>query len=198
MQLAEVQLLGSFPAVGPGILIAPNAANVQLAGTTLNATVVASGAGPLTYQWSRNGTAISGATEKVRDRFDDGVAFAQENLGRFSEALPGKEDLSNMQSSLTILLGRQPLVLGAVGLAIGAAVAGAFQVSDVENVWVGNLSDKVKSDMSDRAGAVTQSLREASDILKAEFSDTGAEVVDRVKQAGKDAADAAQERLNLR
>ncbi len=142
--------------------------------------------------------AISGATEKVRDRFDDGVAFAQENLGRFSEALPGKEDLSNMQSSLTILLGRQPLVLGAVGLAIGAAVAGAFQVSDVENVWVGNLSDKVKSDMSDRAGAVTQSLREASDILKAEFSDTGAEVVDRVKQAGKDAADAAQERLNLR
>jgi hypothetical protein len=135
--------------------------------------------------------AISEATEKVRDRFDGGVAFAQENLGRFSESLPGIEDLSNMQSSLTNLLDRQPLVLGAVGLAIGAAVAGAFQVSEVENVWVGNLSDKVKSDMSDRAGAVTQSLREASDTLKAELSDTGAEVVDRVKQAGLDAADAA-------
>jgi hypothetical protein len=142
--------------------------------------------------------AISGATEKVRDRFDDGVAFAQENLGRFGEALPGKEDLTNMQSSLANLLDRQPLALGAVGLAIGAAVAGAFQISDVENVWVGNLSDKVKADMSDRAGAVTQSLREASDMLTAEFSDAGAEAVDRVKQAGTDAADAAREKLKLR
>ena len=103
-----------------------------------------------------------------------------------------------MQSSLANLLDRQPLVLGAVGLAIGAAVAGAFQISDVENEWVGNLSDKVKADMSDRAGAVTQSLREASDTLKAEFSDAGAEAVDRVKQAGTDAADAARERLDLR
>jgi len=141
---------------------------------------------------------ISGATDKVRDRFDDGVAFAQENLGRLGDALPGKEDFTNMQSSLANLLDRQPLVLGAVGLAIGAAVAGAFQISDVENEWVGNISDKVKADMSDRAGAVTQSLREASDTLTAEFSDAGAEAVDRVKQAGTDAADAARERLNLR
>ena len=50
----------------------------------------------------------------------------------------------------------------------------------------------------DRAGAVTQSLREASDTLKAEFSDTGAEAVDRLKQAGTDAADAAREKLKLR
>jgi hypothetical protein len=142
--------------------------------------------------------AISGATEKVRDRFEDGVAIAQENLGRFSEALPGKEDLTKMQSSLANLLDRQPLALGAVGLAIGAAVASAFQMSDVENVWAGNLSDKVKADMSDRAGAVTQSLREASDTLTAEFSDAGAEAVDRVKQAGTDAADAARGKLKLR
>src|ERR1700722_10046690 len=46
--------------------------------------------------------AISGVTEKVRDRFED-VASAQENLGRFSEALPGKEDLTKMQSSLANL-----------------------------------------------------------------------------------------------
>ena len=142
--------------------------------------------------------AISGASEKVRDRLDDGVAFAQENIGRFSEALPGKEDLTNMQSSLANLLDRQPLVLGAVGLAIGAAVAGAFEISNVENEWVGNISDQVKADMSGRAGAVTQSLREASDTLKAEFSDTGAEAVDRLKQAGTDAADVAREKLKLR
>ena len=109
---------------------------------------------------------------------------------------PSLSDLTNLQSSLASLLDRQPPVLGAVGLAIGAAVAGAFQKSDVENEWIGNLSDKMKADMSDRAGAVTQSLREASDTLTAEFSDAGAEAVDRVKQASADAARAAREKLN--
>jgi hypothetical protein len=142
--------------------------------------------------------ATSWATDTARDRLDDGIAYAQENLGRFSEVLPGKENFANIQSSLSDLLDGQPLVLGAVGLAIGAVVAGAFQISDVENEWVGNLSDHVKADMSERAGAVTQSIREASDMLTAEFSDAGAEAVDRVRQAGTDAADAARERLKLR
>jgi len=93
------------------------------------------------------------------------------------------------------VLERQPLVLGVVGLAIGAAVAGAFQSSDLENEWIGELSDDVKTNLNMRAGAVSQSLREASDTLKAELSDTGAEAVDRVKQAGMDAADAAREKM---
>ncbi len=95
------------------------------------------------------------------------------------------------------MLERQPLVLGAIGLANGAAAASAFAISDVENDWVGDLSDGVKADMSGRAGAVTQSLREASDTLKAELQDTGAEAVDRVKQAGMDAIDAAREKVKL-
>jgi hypothetical protein len=55
----------------------------------------------------------------------------------------------------------------------------------------------MKADLNGRAGAVTQSLREASDTLKAELSDTGAEAVDRVKQAGIDAAAAAREKVKL-
>jgi hypothetical protein len=93
------------------------------------------------------------------------------------------------------MLERQPLVLGVVGLAIGAAVAGAFSTSDLENEWVGQFSDDVKDELNTRAGAVSQSLREASDTLKAELSDTGAEAVDRLKQAGMDAADAAQAKV---
>jgi hypothetical protein len=139
---------------------------------------------------------ISGATDKVSERLGDGLNLAQENLGRLSNAIPGKEDFSQV-SSLANLLDRQPLVLGAVGLAIGAAVAGAFQISDTENEWAGNLSDSVKADVSDRAEAVAQSLREASDTLKAELSDTGAEAFDRVKQSGVDAADAARQKLML-
>jgi hypothetical protein len=135
---------------------------------------------------------MSGAADKIRDRLDEGVAYARENLGKLG---PGKESLAKAQSSLADMLERQPLVLGAIGLAIGATVAGAFQTSDLENEWIGDLSDDVKADLNTRAGAVSQSLREASDTLNAELGDTGAEAIDRVKQAGMDAADAAREKV---
>ena len=64
-----------------------------------------------------------------RDRFDEGVAYAQENFGKLG---PGKESLTKAQSTLADMLERQPLVLGAIGLAIGAAVSGAFRASDLD------------------------------------------------------------------
>jgi hypothetical protein len=139
--------------------------------------------------------AMSGAADKIRDRFDEGVAYARENFSKLGNPLPGKEAFAKAQSSLAGVLDRQPLVLGAVGLAIGAAVAGAFRTSDLENEWVGELSDDMKADLNTRAGAVSQSLREASNTLKADLGDTGAEAIDRVKQAGMDAADAAREKV---
>ena len=139
--------------------------------------------------------AVSGAAEKIKDRFEEGVAYARENFSKVGDPLPGKEAFTKAQTSLADMLERQPLVLGAIGLAIGAAVAGAFRTSDLENEWIGELSDDVKADLNTRAGAVSQSLREASDTLKAELSDTGAEAVDRVKQAGMDAAEAAREEV---
>ena len=141
--------------------------------------------------------AISGAADKIRDRFDEGVAYARENFSKLGNPLPGKEAFAKAQSSLAGVLDRQPLALGAVGLAIGATVAGAFRTSDLENEWVGELSDDMKADLNTRVGAVSQSLREASDTLKAEVSGIGAEAVDRAKQAGMDAADAAREKVKL-
>ena len=138
------------------------------------------------------GNTASDVMSEIKDRFDEGVAYARENFGKLN---PGKESLAKAQSSLADMLERQPLVLGAVGLAIGVAVAGAFRTSDLENEWIGDLSDDVKADLNTRAGAVSQSLSEASDTLKAELGDTGAEAIDRVKQAGMDAADAAREKV---
>ena len=140
---------------------------------------------------------MSEAADKIRDRFDEGVAYARENFSKLGNPLPGKEAFAKAQSSLAGVLDRQPLVLGAVGLAIGATVAGAFRTSDLENEWVGELSDDMKADVNTRVGAVSQSLREASDTLKAEVSGIGAEAVDRAKQAGMDAADAARQKVKL-
>ena len=114
---------------------------------------------------------------------------------RLGRALPRKDGLTHAQSSLTDLFDKQPLLLGAVGLAIGATVAGALASSRLEDEWVGNVSDSLKEDLKERAGAVSQSVREASDTLQAELGDAGAEIADRVQQAGRDALDASRETL---
>jgi len=136
---------------------------------------------------------LSGAADRIKRRFDDGVAYARDNISNLSNPLP-KDAFTRAQSSLGEMLERQPLVLGVIGLAIGAAVAGALQASDLENEWVGEFSDDVKAELSTRAGAVSERLHEASDTVKSEFNDTAEEAVDRLKQAGMDAADAAREK----
>jgi len=139
--------------------------------------------------------AMSGAAEAMSERFDEGMAGAREMFDRMGRALPSKETLRQAQSSLSDLLERQPLVLGAIGLAIGATVAGALAKSSLEDEWVGDLSDGLKADLEERAGAVSQSVREGADTLKAEFADAGAEYADRIQQAGRDAMEAGQEKL---
>jgi hypothetical protein len=132
--------------------------------------------------------AMSGMADAARQ----GVAYARENLGKVGEAFP-EDALTKAQSSFADVVERQPLVIGAVGLAIGAAIAGAFRASDLENEWAGELSARTKADLSARAGAVAQSVREASDTLRAEFGDAGSEALDRLRQSGGDALEAAKE-----
>ena len=141
---------------------------------------------------SATSNAVSGITENVQDGFDQGVAFAQETFGSLGNAFPDREALDNVKSLLTDILERQPLVLGVVGIAIGAAVAGAFRASEIENEYIGQVSDDLKADLNRRAGAVSQALREASDTVVAEISDSGADVVNRVTQVGQDAVAAAR------
>jgi hypothetical protein len=142
--------------------------------------------------------ALSDAAGTVRDRLGDGMAYARDNVGRLGNPLPAKETFVRMQSSLADTLERQPLVMGAIGLAIGAAVAGAFRTTDLESEWMGDISDDVKADLGRRAGAVSRSLDEASDTVMAELGDTAAEAVDRVKQTATDAATAARETASLK
>ena len=138
--------------------------------------------------------AVSNASDAMKSRFDEGAAYARDNFNRLGEKLPGKEALS---SSLSDLLERQPLVLGAVGLAIGAAVASAFRSLDLENEMVGKYSDSVKEDLTERAGAVSQSLSEAADTLRNEIKEAGAGTFEKVKKAGKDAAQAAGQKVKI-
>ncbi|MBP1294240.1 hypothetical protein [Bradyrhizobium elkanii] len=137
--------------------------------------------------------AVSDTAEKVKGRLNDGVAYARETLSGIADSSAGQQAYEKAQSSLAAALERQPLLLGAVGVAIGAAVAGAFRVTALESETMGKLSDDFKNDLGVRTEAVAQSLREASDTVKAEFADLGTEAFDRARQAGLDAVDAARE-----
>ena len=139
--------------------------------------------------------AVSGAPDAIKDRFDEGVTYARENFSKIGGALPRKETLAQIQSSFSDLLERQPLVLGAMGLALGAVVAGAFSTSDLENEWVGEFSDSAKEDLNARARAVSRSIRETSDTLKAEVDDMGTETLERLQEAGQGGVDAVRENL---
>jgi hypothetical protein len=142
--------------------------------------------------------AVSDAADAIKDRFDESVTYARENFGKLGGAMPRKETIAQVQSSFSSLIERQPLLLGAIGLAVGATVAGAFSGSALESEWMGELSDSVKEDLNARAGAVSQSVREASDTLKAEVEDMGAETQERLQDAARSGMAAVRESLKAR
>jgi hypothetical protein len=155
-----------------------------------------SGSSPVGEAFRDAGSAVADASSDamgtMKDKFDDGVSYAHETARNVGGSLSGKETFEQAQASLSRLFEQQPLVLGAVGLVVGAAVGGAFGASDLENDWVGEFSDSVKADLNVRADAMSQSVREASDTLKAEMQDVASESADRLREAGSNAMNAAQ------
>jgi hypothetical protein len=141
-------------------------------------------------------SAASGAANAIKDRLGEGATYARESFSKAAEVLPPKETIAKVQSSISSLIERQPLVLGAVGLAVGVAVASAFTASDLENEWIGEVSDRVKEDMEARAGSVSYSVREASDTLKATFRDIGSEAAERLQETGRNVMDAARQKAS--
>jgi hypothetical protein len=63
-------------------------------------------------------------------RHEETNGSAISKLDEWDNPLPDRHTLEWARSSLSDILERQPLVVGAIGLAIGATVAGAFQTSE--------------------------------------------------------------------
>lgn len=98
---------------------------------------------------SRGGEAVrdaaSNATDQIWSESDD-------MSRRGGSAVPGPSfggTMERAQSTLADLFERQPLVLGAVGIAIGAALAASLPPSDAENRIMGDTADTVKDRASE-------------------------------------------------
>jgi hypothetical protein len=192
----------SEPVAGAGGRVAQSVArSVEDAGSALQARVsaTASSIGDRASQAASSFRPESNATTNdsanTTEVFDVDLEGAREVTRRLGRSLRESEKLAQAQSSLSDMLERQPLVLGAVGMVIGAVLAGAFGRTQTEDKLVGNVSDAVIFDLKERADAVSQTLQTSAATLKDEISDAGAELVDRVKQTGQDAFDAGRQGL---
>jgi hypothetical protein len=72
------------------------------------------------------------------------------------------------RDGLSELFRAQPLALGAIGLAIGAGIAAALPKTDVENAYLGEVSQTFKTQATEIAGQqVDKATALASDVVEA-------------------------------
>ena len=72
------------------------------------------------------------------------------------------------RDGLSELFRAQPLALGAIGLAIGAGIAAALPKTDVEDAYLGEVSQTVKTQAAEIAGQqVEKATALASDVVEA-------------------------------
>lgn len=128
--------------------------------------------------------AISNVAGSIKDGFEKGVGYTQDNFRRLGNPLPDRHTLERARSSIADVLEQQPLMLGAIGLAIGAAIAGAFQPTRIENEWLGEASESLKEDLSMRAKVAAERMGEGFGSPESKTSGSGPE---SIADPGKDA-----------
>jgi hypothetical protein len=159
--------------------------------------------------WEGAGSNLRSGAEMVRDTARDAADSA---LNRGNEAADqtmqaGKrltraaadyaEDLpewagsafDDVRASMSDLLKSQPLAIGAVGLAIGAAIAAAFPTTKTETEYFGETSDFVKDKASTIAGEQVERATEVGKKVAEAVADEAQQqglTVDGLKAAATD------------
>ena len=95
---------------------------------------------------------------------------AMQNASRY---IP--HDRSEVRSKLSSLLEEQPLILGAIGLAVGAAIGAALPITQTEDNWMGSTAHSVRQAAQDAARQEVDTLRAAA-----------GQAVENVKQSASD------------
>ena len=98
----------------------------------------------------------------LRERGSSGV----DQVADFARDVPAS--FGTLRDNLNELFEAQPLALGAIGLAIGAGIAAALPRSEVENAYLGEISDDLKSKAAGIAGEqLDNAVNLAGDVVDA-------------------------------
>jgi ElaB/YqjD/DUF883 family membrane-anchored ribosome-binding protein len=110
-----------------------------------------------------------GMRERLRDYRDE----ASEAAGRIGEKLSDVGDkvtgsarsMARRAGNLSGMVAEQPLVVAALGLAVGAAMAAALPSSEAENKLMGDASDTLKTSAGEIASDQVQNVKEALETV---------------------------------
>ena len=193
-------------------------------GSTLSDDETSSSSGPgigqrVSDATGRIGERVSDAVDGLRERASDFTHAAGDRVGQAGDAVRGAGASArhhagsarrgaagtgrDLQNSLDRLIEDQPLVLGAIAMALGAAVGGAMPRTRAEDKMFGERSDRAKDavmSMAEEQGAKVQAsasavVDEAIDIAHEASGELGSrlpsadEIVGAADAKARDAAD---------
>jgi len=154
----------------------PAAAKATAAGatTSVQRSVQVAGEAGETLR-SMGGTLVDG----VRDAVSTAAASAEDTATRAYQAVKdtavdpissvtssvsGTDGLAgNLQQNLAQTFERQPLLLGAIGIAIGAGMAAAMPRTQIEADMVGETADRVKAQVAEIASTTAEKVTETAE-----------------------------------
>ena len=122
------------------------------------------------------GSGLSSGTGSVRDAASSSLETIREegaatldHAAEFARQIPEPGAMfETARDNLTELFRAQPLALGAIGLAIGAGIAAALPSTDVENAYLGDVSETVRSRTAEIAGQqIDKAASLATDVIDA-------------------------------
>jgi hypothetical protein len=124
-----------------------------------------------------------GGMQKLADKAGDAMSGAKDRLAEMGSTASGYA--GRAKGALSDIMENEPLVVGAVGLVIGAAIGASLPHTDLEDRTVGPMRDQVVDKGKEMA---QEGLQQASDVAQAAYSRAKEELQ---KPAGDD-ADPAQ------
>src|SRR4029077_10832024 len=114
-------------------------------------------------------SATNSAADTIREAGSAGIETATRMGSEYAKRLPDPANvLDNVRGNLTNLFKAQPLALGAIGLAIGAGIAAALPNTDIEDAYLGETSETLKSRAAHIAGQkIEKATTLAGDVVEA-------------------------------
>lgn len=112
------------------------------------ASAVRSAAGALSGAASQTASQVADTASAAYDAAGNMVSSAGDAMSKTSGSHTVRDSGSQMgkgfQQTLADMFAQQPLLLGAVGIAVGAAIAASMPASDTENRLMGGTADQLK------------------------------------------------------
>ncbi|MFN8441883.1 MAG: DUF3618 domain-containing protein [Caldilineaceae bacterium] len=136
--------------------------------------------------------------ETVSDQAGQWVGQVQDTVNRVGENVSEwqEETFSDVTTQAQRTLEENPLLFGAVALAVGAGLGLLLPATRYENQVVGELRDQAVQKAEGLVEDVKERAKTVVDEVQPELEKTAANVVQKVKDAGKQAADEVKQSLH--